>query len=859
MQPLRGFDRRSSPPSDPADNMPEDAAQQRRGGIHGALWALGWLLVAAMAAFQVYDVLRRRDIVLETAEHRLSSVARALSEQTAASVQVVDAVVRETVDDVQSSVPAHGNLLRTGLLEHLRSRLRATPQIRNLLVLGPTGAPIASGTAAPVEPDETGRRYVAAMGRDTSSNPNISSIFRLANDGSWTIALTRRIEGPRHEFLGVSVAYIDLDYFRRSYAGIELGPGSIVRLFHRDGTLLATYPGNASAIGRSFAEQPLFKQLSTTSEGASQVSNALVDGAESIRAAKVVDGLPLVVSVVVERAAIMQPWNIQASHSAVRTTLLCVSVLLLMWLVLRQLRRRERAEARLRVQKALLDELIESAPEAIVMLDLQEHVTRVNREFTRMFGYGASEAEGRTLDELIVPEDLAQEAARLTQAVSQGQHPTTETERRRKDGERLPVSVLGAPILTATRQIASYVIYRDLSEHKLAEAERGKLESRLRQAEKLEAIGTMAGGIAHDFNNVLGAILGYGDMALNAPPEGGALKRYLGNLMAAAHRAKALVDQILNYSRSTRGKRGVVGVHAVVEETLDLVRASLPADVELRTRLGAAMSTLIGDATQVHQLVMNLCTNAIHAMRSGGTLGVTLDTVDTAVDRAVSHGLLPAGRYVHLSVQDNGCGMEPAVVERIFEPFFTTRDVGSGIGLGLALVQGIVTELGGAIDVMSVPGKGSTFDIYLPRSDATVLEKASAEDALPRGDGERILLVEDEKAIMLLAEEMLAALGYEPAGFMRPADALTELRADPARFDAAVIDQLMPGMTGTELARHLREIRRDIPIVLVSGYTGPLLTQEALSAGIDQILTKPLEFRQLANAMAQLLARAPVR
>ena len=855
---MRSFDRRFSPLSHPADNIPEDAAQQRRGGVHSALWALGWLLVAAMAAFQVYDVLRRRDIVLETAEDRLSSVARALSAQTAVSVQVADTVVRETVDDVQSSALVRGNALQTELPEHLRNRLRATPQIRNLLVLGPTGALVGRAAGAPIEPDLTGRGYVTAHRHGTSSSLSLSPAFRLPGDGGWTIALTRRINGPKQEFLGVSVAYLDLDYFRRSYAEVELGQGGIVRLFHRDGTLLAAYPGSAADIGRSFADQPLFRQLSMTTEGAPQVSNASIDGAQSIRAAQIVDGLPLVVSVAVDRAAIMKPWNIQASHSAFRTTLLCVSVLLLMWLVLRQLRRRELAEARLRVQKALLDELIESAPEAIVTLDLQERVTRVNREFTRMFGYGATEAEGRTLDELIVPEDLAQEAARLTQAVSRGHHTATETERRRKDGERLPVSVLGAPILTATGRIASYAIYRDLSEHKLAEAERAKLESRLRQAEKLEAIGTMAGGIAHDFNNVLGAILGYGDMALNAPPEGGALKRYLGNVMTAAHRAKALVDQILNYSRSTRGKRGVVGVHAVVEETLDLVRASLPADVELHPRLGARKSTVIGDATQLHQLVMNLCTNAIHAMRSGGTLDVTLDTADTSADRAVSHGLLPAGRYVRLSVQDNGCGMAPAVVERIFEPFFTTRDVGSGIGLGLALVQGIVTELGGAIDVASESGKGSTFDIYLPRSDAPVLEKADAEVTLPRGNGERILLVEDEKAIMLLVEEMLAALGYEPAGFTRPADALAELRADPARFDAAVIDHLMPGMTGTELARHLRETRRDIPIVLVSGYTGPLLTQEALSAGIDHILTKPLDLRQLADAMARVCERASV-
>jgi CheY-like chemotaxis protein len=319
-----------------------------------------------------------------------------------------------------------------------------------------------------------------------------------------------------------------------------------------------------------------------------------------------------------------------------------------------------------------------------------------------------------------------------------------------------------------------------------------------------------------------------------------------------------LVDQILTYSRSTRGKRGVVGVCAVVEETLELVRASLPADIDLRSRLAAAKATVIGDPTQIHQLVMNLCTNAIHAMRSGGALSLILDAVDTSADRELSHGLLPAGRYVRLAVQDTGCGMEPEVTERIFEPFFTTREAGSGTGLGLALVQSIVTELGGAIDVTSKRGAGSTFVLFLPRSDAPAMERIAAEHPLPRGRGDRVLLVEDEKALMLLAEEMLAALGYEPAGFTRSSEALAEFRLEPERFDAVVIDHLMPGMTGTEMAKQLRESRSDIPILLVSGYTGPLLAQEAESAGIDQILTKPLDFRQLADAMARVLPRAVV-
>jgi signal transduction histidine kinase/CheY-like chemotaxis protein len=446
----------------------------------------------------------------------------------------------------------------------------------------------------------------------------------------------------------------------------------------------------------------------------------------------------------------------------------------------------------------------------------------------------------------------------MTQAIGQGRHVSKETERIGKDGRRLPVSMLGAPILTAAGQIASYTIYRDISERTLAEAERAKLASRLRQAEKLEALGTMAGGIAHDFNNILAAILGYADMALNAAFEIGVIKRYVGNVLTAAHRGKALVDQVLTYSRSSRGRLTAVNVCSMVGETLELVQASLPSNVELRPCLEAGNSTVIADPTHVHQLVMNLCKNAIDAMRNGGTLKVSLDSVETPADGELSHGLLPAGRYVHLCVEDNGSGMTPTVAERIFEPFFTTKEPGTGTGLGLALVHGIVTDLGGAIHVASGPGEGSAFHLYLPRSDALATEQQAEKGSVARGHGECVLLVDDEEAVMLLTEEMLAALGYEPTGFTRAAEALSEFRANPAHFDAVVLDYLMPDMTGTELATQLRQVRSDVPILLVSGYSGSLLAQEALLAGVGLILTKPLDFRQLAQALCQMTAPMPL-
>jgi PAS domain S-box-containing protein len=469
-----------------------------------------------------------------------------------------------------------------------------------------------------------------------------------------------------------------------------------------------------------------------------------------------------------------------------------------------------------------------------------------------MFGFEARQSCGRPLIDLIVPHDLKDAARRTFGTVQEGRHMSTETVRMRSDGARLYVSELGAPITAVRGTVASYAIYRDITERRLSELERAKLESRLRQAEKLEAVGTMAGGIAHDFNSVITAILGYGEMARSEATDSDALKRYVANVLAAANRAKALVDQILTYSRTPRASRDVINLRTVVLETLELVRASLPASVDLNVQLSTGNAAVIADPTQLHQLVMNLCTNAVFAMPEGGSLSLALEAAYIANEQAVTTGVLAPGRYVRLTVRDTGCGMESQVLEQIFEPFFTTRKTGEGTGLGLALVHGIVSELGGGIEVTSQPEAGSTFHVYLPGAEVVDVSQSAS---LPKGVGQRVLVVEDEVSVMLLIEEMLAVLGYEPAGFTRPATALEEFHAEPTRFDAAVVDYLMPDMTGTDLVRQLRAARTDIPVVLVSGYEGALLEQQAAAAGIEEIVSKPLELQQLAEAMARVLGR----
>jgi C4-dicarboxylate transporter/malic acid transport protein len=376
----------------------------------------------------------------------------------------------------------------------------------------------------------------------------------------------------------------------------------------------------------------------------------------------------------------------------------------------------------------------------------------------------------------------------------------------------------------------------------------------LRQSRNMEAIGTVAGGIAHDFNNILGAILGYGELAQNAAaPEDSVMRRYLDNVMHAAGRAKALVERILAFGRSGEGERGPINVQAVIEETLELLAASLTPGVRLNQWMQAGDAAIAGDATQLHRVAMNLCTNALQAMEHGGVLDVTLDRADVAQDRRLSHGNLAPGAYVRLCVSDTGSGIPPQVLDRMFDPFFTTKRVGEGSGLGLSLVHGIVADLGGAIDVCTAVGRGTSFTIWLPTSGEAAAPTDEVEAGLPRGEGQAVVIVDDEKPLVALAEEMLAKLGYEPIGFCSSEAALEAFRKTPQRFDIVLTDETMPELVGIDLAREMRLLRPDTPIVLMSGYNGLQLDERTRAAGIREVLRKPLQSKDLANCLGRVL------
>jgi signal transduction histidine kinase/ActR/RegA family two-component response regulator len=405
-------------------------------------------------------------------------------------------------------------------------------------------------------------------------------------------------------------------------------------------------------------------------------------------------------------------------------------------------------------------------------------------------------------------------------------------------------------------------IFGNVLERERAAEARAALESELRRAQRMEAIGTLAGGIAHDFNNILGAIAGYAEMAQETLDPDSRPWAHLRQVRQASARARGVIDQILAFSRQGETERRPVRLRQVVEEAVALLAASLPAtiSIELHAPDTASDAVVLGDAGRLQLVVINLCTNGAQAMAARGTLSLRLDRVEAAQPRALSHGTLAPGRHVRLAVTDTGHGIDAATARRIFEPFFTTKAPGRGTGLGLATTHAVVAEHDGALNLCSDPGRGSTFEVYLPEAGVPVPpEDAAAADA-PHGSGEAVLLVDDESTLVVLGEEMLAARGYEPVGFDSPVRALAAFRADPARFDAVLTDEVMPAMTGTQLAAEIGRLRPGLPVLLMTGYSGPVRSDRLHDAGVREVLRKPLASRAIAEALARHLhSKGPAR
>ena len=406
-----------------------------------------------------------------------------------------------------------------------------------------------------------------------------------------------------------------------------------------------------------------------------------------------------------------------------------------------------------------------------------------------------------------------------------------------------------------TKQLtaANRDLKKEIEVRKQHQKEKAKLESQLLQLQKMETIGTLAGGIAHDFNNILTPILGYTEMALEELSDESTLRYDVEQINHAALRGKDLVQQILTFSRQVDFEKKPLHLHHVVKEVMNLIRASFPSNIEIRQDLDTDCGTVLADATQMHQIIMNLCTNSLHAMvNKGGILEVGLDALDVNPQKLKTGANLKKGKYVRLTITDTGVGMDKHTMDRIFEPFFTSREVGSGSGLGLSVVHGIVRNYNGAIQVKSEPGKGTVFMIYLPQHSAQGIEEGHITEKTRKGN-ENILFVDDEKEITYMGKKMLESLGYTVDIRTDGFSALHEIETNKQKYDLLVTDQNMPRMLGTDLVRRAKKIRPELKVILITGYEDSIKEDSVDEDDIAEIIMKPLILSEFSKTIRNVL------
>ncbi|MBI5558680.1 MAG: PocR ligand-binding domain-containing protein [Deltaproteobacteria bacterium] len=516
---------------------------------------------------------------------------------------------------------------------------------------------------------------------------------------------------------------------------------------------------------------------------------------------------------------------------------------------------RKRATQLLTESETRLQTLVQTIPDLIWLKDRDGTYLDCNPMFERFFGAAKKDIIGKT-DYDFVDRELADFFREHDRKAMAAGRPNSNEEWIifADDGHRALLDTIKTPMFDAQGKLVGVLgIARDITERRRSEEEKEKLQEQLNQAQKMEAIGILAGGIAHDFNNILGPIIGFADIAREDAPPGSQLAQDLEQILTAAHRAKDLVRQILAFSRHSAVERMAINIQPLVKESLKMLRASLPTTITIKENIHPQCGAVLASATQVYQIIMNLCTNAFHAMeKTGGVLLVGVNAVRLDSPLLLEAKQIKPGEYVELAISDTGIGIGPDIIDKIFDPYFTTKEIGKGTGLGLSVTHGIIKSYGGAITVESILGQGATFRVYIPVVTEEEARKAEEPGETPRGK-ERILFVDDEELLAELSKKMLERLGYSVISQCSSTEALAVFMADPDQFDLVITDQTMPGLTGTDLARRMLMIRPDLPIILCTGFSSVVSEESAKAIGIREFALKPFSKSSIGQLVRKLL------
>lgn len=829
------------PALSPADELPG-------AGLHKV--AIVVIVLACLIVLLVGGSLwRLRAEALDSESRTLSTLTTALADELERGLQGVQVALQATRDDVREGRLLPGSPEASMVLH---SRVATLPLARRLWVLDLHGRAVAaSGFAVP----PSLRSFLPGLAQLPEDGVALSAPY--IDPGSQRVALAMAMPVLDREGMaaGWVVAEVPADALRGAFTKASSAPDARMLIVRADNVRITGFLGETP-------DMPDPALLIGSDAELGEGRFRFDDGSERLVQLRSLERYPVAVLITRDARIVLQRWRVLARGSVAGTAVVLVVLLALLARMLRAERLRRQSQRALQAEQSRAALAFTAAQEGNWDWDPDTGQVYLSPRMKELMGLPREGGGHTTLASLA--EGLHAADLPVFEAALQGQLQDVEAARidlslrvRQADGQWHWIRLRGNAARDPHGRVERVAgVAFDTTDERDTAARTQRLEQQLARARKLEALGTLAGGVAHDFNNLLAAVVGYGEMARDAALPGSAQARHLDQVLQAASRGQAVVERILAFSRASVRPRQVIEVQPVVAQVLDLLGATLAPGIAVVRDFDPAALCVQGDATQLFEAVMNLCSNATHAMHGQGRLTVTVAAHAAAAAQWLSHGELPAGEHVCVRVEDDGEGIAPELMDRLFEPFFSTRQGGTGTGLGLAVVQGVIEEWGGAVDVQSTPGQGSCFSLYLPRSrerPAETTEEAMA--AVPVGQGQRVMLVDDEQALVELNEEQLAQLGYEPVGFTDPLAAWAALQAAPADVDLIVTDEIMPGLNGTELAERVRTLRPDLPVLLLSGYGGPQLEARAREAGVREVLAKPLQGARLARALAAALSQ----
>ena len=495
--------------------------------------------------------------------------------------------------------------------------------------------------------------------------------------------------------------------------------------------------------------------------------------------------------------------------------------------------------------------ILQTALDGYLCIDPDGNIIDTNDSFSRMIGYSRNELLQMTIFQLAVFLSPIEIKERID-TILDGQSLCFEAVHQRKDGGLIYLEI-SSQLRSGSEGKEIFSFLRDITDRKRAEEEKEKMQAQLTQAQKMEAIGTLAGGIAHDFNNILGAILGYAELAREDSTPGSEVANNLDQVLMAGNRAKDLAKQILSFSRQADTDKIPLQPETMVKETVKLLRSSLPTTIDIKYDTGPDVGLIFADPIHIHQILVNLCTNAYHAMEeTTGTISISVTRKVMTAQALTGYSSVKPGDFMDLSIRDNGSGIRPEIMDKIFDPYFTTKEMGKGTGMGLAIVHGIMTSYGGFITCKSKVGEGTVFDVFFPSYAGIVDTEKDPTKFAPRGT-ENILVIDDEKVLAEMAQSMLERIGYKVTVRTNSIEALSIFQNQPEAFDLVITDQTMPEMTGFDVARRMLQIRPDLPIILCTGYSSQISEEKVRAYGIKGFAMKPLSKNDIATLVRRLL------